>query len=84
MLWLIAFADRNPAYHKDMKINSIALHSTARAGQTQTQEDCVTRKLESGQARGAINAAHTIFVPTLTHNESHRPTDALAQVVFVW
>lgn len=43
---LIAFADRNPADRKAKGINSIALHSTTRPEQTQTQEDCVTHMLK--------------------------------------
>lgn len=61
VLWLIAFTDRNPADHKAIGINSIALHCTARPGQTQTQGDCITRGLKSGQAYSVISTTYSIF-----------------------
>lgn len=35
------------------------MHCTARLGQTQTQEDCITHELKSGQDYSVINAAQT-------------------------
>lgn len=63
-LRLIAFTDRNPADHKAIGINSIALHSTARPGQTQTQGDCITHGLKSGQAYSVISTAETHSICT--------------------
>lgn len=62
VLRLIAFTDRNPADHKAIGINSITLHSSARLGQTQTQEDSITHWLKSGQVYSAISTAQTPFI----------------------
>lgn len=63
-LQLIAFTDRSPADRKAKRINSIALHSTTRSGQTQTQGDCITHGFKSGGALTLINIVQTysIFV----------------------
>lgn len=64
VLQLIAFTDRNPADHKAIGINSIALHGTARPAHTQTEEDCITHGLKSGQAYSPISTAQTRSICT--------------------
>lgn len=64
VLRLIAFTDRNPADHKATGINSTALHSNARPGQTQTREDCITHGLKAGQAYCVISTAQTHSICT--------------------